>query len=87
MVLATASPDKFPEAVREAGVQPAENPAIEALFHLPTRCKRDTLDPYNLHFSFHFITTCTRCDNMGKHADWEALLRLKIEEISRKHSS
>jgi len=64
VVLATASPDKFPEAVREAGVQPADNPAIEALFHLPTRC-----------------------DNMGKHADWEALLRLKIEEISRKHSS
>ena len=37
VVLATASPDKFPEAIRKAGIEPTTNPAIERLFTLPTR--------------------------------------------------
>jgi len=38
VVIATASPDKFPKAVTKAGVTPPKNPCIERLFHLPTRC-------------------------------------------------
>jgi hypothetical protein len=35
--LATASPDKFPEAVLEAGVEAVKNPNIEKLFTMETR--------------------------------------------------
>merc|ERR1719209_369698 len=38
VVIATASPDKFPKAVTKAGVTPPKNPCIERLFNLPTRC-------------------------------------------------
>jgi len=37
VVLATASPDKFPEAVEAAGIEAAMSPDIAALFSLPTR--------------------------------------------------
>jgi len=37
VVLATASPDKFPEAVEKSGVTPIKNPEIEKLFGLETR--------------------------------------------------
>jgi len=39
VILATASPDKFPEAVIKAGVTPTKNPDIEKLFGMETRCK------------------------------------------------
>jgi len=38
IVIATASPDKFPKAVSKAGITPVNNPSIERLFGLPTRC-------------------------------------------------
>jgi len=38
VVLATAAPDKFPEAVEKSGVTPRDNPEIEKLFTLETRC-------------------------------------------------
>merc|ERR1719209_2423756 len=38
VVLATAAPDKFPEAVEKAGVSPRKNPNIEKLFSMETRC-------------------------------------------------
>jgi len=38
IVLATAAPDKFPEAVIKAGIEPKSNPNIEKLFSMPTRC-------------------------------------------------
>ena len=37
VVLATASPDKFPEAVEAAGISAAVSPDIAGLFSLPTR--------------------------------------------------
>ena len=37
VVLATASPDKFPEAVEEAGLPKCQNPDIEKLFSMETR--------------------------------------------------
>ena len=37
IVLATASPDKFPEAVEKAGVKNKVNPEIEKLFSMETR--------------------------------------------------
>jgi len=37
VILATASPDKFPESVEKAGVSPNKNPNIEKLFGLETR--------------------------------------------------
>ena len=39
IVLATAAPDKFPEAVEEAGLPPVDNPAIRQLFNMETRLK------------------------------------------------
>jgi len=39
IVLATASPDKFPEAVEKAGVKPTKNEEIEKLFSMKTRCE------------------------------------------------
>jgi len=62
IVLATASCDKFPEAVTEAGLPKTNNPNIEQLFHMPTR--------------FEW---------MREGADWEKLLRQKIEFITSKH--
>jgi len=38
VILATAAPDKFPEAVEKAGVSPKKNPNIEKLFSMETRC-------------------------------------------------
>merc|ERR1719367_1841618 len=37
VVLATAAPDKFPEAVQKAGIQMKTNPEIEKLFSMETR--------------------------------------------------
>ena len=37
VVLATAAPDKFPEAVQKAGIQVKTNPEIEKLFSMETR--------------------------------------------------
>ena len=36
-MLATAAPDKFPEAVEKADVQNKENPEIQKLFSMPTK--------------------------------------------------
>jgi len=63
IVLATASPDKFPEAVTKAGITPSFNPEIEKLYNMESKCPL-----------------------MNKGDDWEKMLRLKIDEITSKHS-
>ena len=59
--MATASPDKFPEAVRKAEIINKRNEEIEKLFGMETRSVP-----------------------MKQGEDWEKMLRIKIEEISRK---
>ena len=61
VILATASPDKFPEAVQKAEIVNMKNPEIEKLFGMETRSVP-----------------------MQQGEDWEKMLRLKIEEITKK---
>jgi len=60
VVLATASPDKFPEAVEKAEIVNKPNPNITKLFEMEARSTP-----------------------MNQGDDWEKMLRLKIEEITK----
>ena len=81
VVLATAAPDKFPEAVEKAGVSPKKNPSIEKLFSMETRYSWLTFAT-NI-----YLTQKLRCGAMNQGDNWEKILREKIEEITRKNST
>ena len=63
IVLATAAPDKFPEAVEEAGLPPVDNPAIRHLFNMETRLKSIAQKSERRQGSSLSYSTCRRKSN------------------------
>ena len=78
VVLATAAPDKFPEAVAEAGIAMTRKEEIARLFTLQTRSvPRHTDEDLKLELN--------RSVAMNQGDDWEKMLRDKIAEITMKN--
>ena len=77
VVLATAAPDKFPEAVQKAGIQMKTNPEIEKLFSMETRWS------FVYYFWILDLILSSRSIPMKQGENWEQMLREKIESITK----
>ena len=78
VVLATAAPDKFPEAVAKAGIEMVRKEEIARLFTKQTRSVPRSTDE-DLKFDLNRLVAMNQGD------DWEKMLRDKIAEITMKN--